>query len=662
MNRATKAGLLVLAGLILVLVAAFVFLATFDWNRARPWLNEKVSQASVRPLGINGDLRLAWHRPETEESGWRARLPWPHFSATDITMGNPEWARSGPRMASVGRTEFSVNPFALLGRRIQIPTIILRQPDLVLERDADGRNNWTFKQSDDRASWKMELGRVQLTEGRVRLLDAQREADITSNLDSLDQTDDAGYQMRWTLKGKLEGESLQGNGRAGPLLALREMDKPYPIEAQLRVGGSRLAVSGTVARPRSKPALDLRLDLSGPSLAKLPPIISVLLPETSAYATRGHLKGQLDEGGGHWTYENFTGRIGQSDIAGSLEFDGGKARPRLAGKLESRLLRFEDLGSLIGAKPEDARRRERRGERLLPEKEFDTRRWRQLDADVQFIGHRIQRSEDLPIDNLQTHLKLQDGLLRLQPLNFGVAGGQLNTEILLNGREQPMKAELNMQAKALQLNKLFPSVESMHGSVGKIHGQAKLTGAGNSVAALLGSANGELKAMMDRGRISKFMLEAIGLNVGSMVVTRLFGDRQVSINCTVADFAVERGVMKTRAFVMDAEEAVVNVRGQVNLGREQLNLTVHPESRNLRLFSLRSPLYVTGSFRKPDIGVDKATLAAKAGGAVALAVLAPVVTALLPLSATGDPEPDAGCASLMAQAKKTPQAPPPPKR
>lgn len=58
--------------------------------------------------------------------------------------------------------------------------------------------------------------------------------------------------------------------------------------------------------------------------------------------------------------------------------------------------------------------------------EFRTERWRDMDADVEFTGKRIVHSDQLPISDLYTHLVLNDGLLRLEPLRFGVAGGKLS--------------------------------------------------------------------------------------------------------------------------------------------------------------------------------------------------------------------------------------------
>jgi AsmA family protein len=215
-----------------------------------------------------------------------------------------------------------------------------------------------------------------------------------------------------------------------------------------------------------------------------------------------------------------------------------------------------------------------------------------------------------------------------------------------------------MSARRLRLKELLPAVESTQASVGEINGDAELTATGNSIAALLASANGEVKSLISQGSISKFILEAAGLNIASAVVAKLFGDHQVQINCMAADFGITNGVMQTRTFILDTTDATIAADGNINFAEEKLNLTMLPVSKGIRVISLRSPLYMSGTFKKPDVGVDKGVIAAKAAAAAVLGVAAAPAAALLALIDPGPGE-DSPCVPLLKQAGKKPQAPPP---
>ena len=82
-----------LALAIAIPVIAVIVIATYDWNRARPWLNAKVTEALERPFAIRGDLTVQWQQPSSQMKGqdkqWRDYLPWPHLVARDVHLGNP---------------------------------------------------------------------------------------------------------------------------------------------------------------------------------------------------------------------------------------------------------------------------------------------------------------------------------------------------------------------------------------------------------------------------------------------------------------------------------------------------------------------------------------------------------------------------------------------
>lgn len=64
-----------LGGIVLLaIVALAIFIATFDWNRLKPTINDKVSAELRRPFAIRGDLGVDWSR-NRDEGGWRAWCP-----------------------------------------------------------------------------------------------------------------------------------------------------------------------------------------------------------------------------------------------------------------------------------------------------------------------------------------------------------------------------------------------------------------------------------------------------------------------------------------------------------------------------------------------------------------------------------------------------------
>lgn len=688
-----------------------VVILTFDWNRIKPWLNDRVSEAIGRPFAINGDLTVTWRRGEGEK-GWRTLVPWPRLSARDITVGNPDWAEQ-PNMATVRELIFVLRPLPLLANEIAVPTIVIDSPAVWLERLADSRNNWTFDTGpkEGTSKWQLDVGEVVLARGNLALTDQLKKISLQAELDTIGNAPlydkardgalvepqasavppgppgsaaqaasapraggpasaapanggDGRYGVRWKATGRYNEATINASGKAGTVLSLRNTDVPFPIQADVRVGTTRAQIEGTVTNPAHLAALDVHLTLAGDSMARLYALTGVVLPSTPPYQTRGRLMATLRKEGSIYEYQKFTGRVGGSDLSGTLTFTKRDPRPLLAGNLVSNQLRFVDLAPLIGADAKPGRPAKdspvaQPADKALPVAPFRTERWDEIDADVHFTGKRIIRDADLPITDLVTHLKLQDGVLLLDPLNFGVAGGNLVSTVRLDGKREPMGAMVDLTARRMKLKQLFPTFDLMRASIGELNGSAKLSATGNSVAALMGSSNGEARLLVENGTVSKFLLEAIGLNVGSLVVSKLFGDKPVQINCGVSDFAMTDGVARARTFVLDTQDAVIETTGGIDLRSERLALTIHPDSKGLRIFSLRSPLYVGGTMKNPRVSPDIGVLALRAGGALSLALLAPVATAVLPLIDLSPGGEDTQCARLLAELRKRPTAPPP---
>lgn len=693
----TKTGK-VLTGIVgvilLLLVAAIVFIMTFDWNRLKPTINEKVSTELQRPFAIRGNLGVDWSR-KGDEPGWRGWVPWPHIHAEDLVLGNPPnlandkangqtgdakdkthtTAFPAGDMVTLKRIDASIAPLALLAKEVLIPRIWLTQPDANLLRLANGKNNWTFNLANSPAEdksassdWSVNINDIVFDRGNITLKDAVLKADLHAVIDPLGkplpfaevagardekkdkqpaekrQNNAPDFVFGWKVDGKYQSQPLTGSGKIGGMLSMSDTSIPFPLQADVRSGSTRVVVAGTLTDPGNLAGLDLQLKFSGASLDNLYPLIGVLLPATPPYNTDGHLIASLKQAGGAvYRYENFNGKIGDSDIHGNLTYTSSQPRPKLIGNMSSNKLRFADLAPLIGAdsNQEKANRGERSRQpsnKVLPTEKFDTKSWAVMDADVTYAAKRIDRDKSLPLTDLSTHVVLNNGELLLDPLRFGMAGGNLNATLRLNGNQDPMHGKIDLHARRLQLKELLPQVQAMRNSLGQLNGDASFTATGNSVASLLATSNGNLRLLLNQGLISRSLMELLGLNVGNYLVAKLFGDDEVKINCAVADVQIRHGLATPRLFVIDTENAIINITGNINFATERLDLSIDPESKGLRILTLRSPLYVKGTFKQPDAGVKAGPLLARGAVAAVLGVALTPAAALLALISPSEAE------------------------
>jgi AsmA protein len=606
--------------LVLGLLVALALFILFGLNALRGPIERAVTEATGRELRIEGDLRPVWN--------W----VYPRFRAENISFANPQWA-SEDHMFTADAVEASVSLLPLLRGRVVVPEVALERPQVNLEQDAQGRKNWILdrEQKEPKEESRVFIRRLTLDEGQLTYADAGNAIDLQADLSS----DETG--IAFTTTGKYHGLDVNASGRAGHVLSLRDATSPFPLKAQAKIGATALKVDGTVTGIVGLEAFDTSVQLSGKSLSHLYQIVNVAFPETPAYSTSGRLirEGKVVR------YENFTGKVGQSDLSGTLQVDTGGKRPYMTGELASKTMDLGDLGIVVGTG-------QPRKDGVLPDSPFDPRRWDSVDADVRIKAGTIKRPEQLPIENLSARIQMKDRVLTLNPLEFGIAGGKLVGPVKLDGSGDTIKADLRMRVQKLQLAQLFPTLEQNKGSVGDLTGLVELTGGGNSVGRMLGSANGKIGVFMDGGEISRFMMELAALDLWDATALKLKGDQKVAIRCAIADFAVKNGLMQTNAFVFDTSVVLIEGGGVVNLKNEEMNLMLNPKPKDNSIASLNTPLYVQGTFSKPKISPDMGKLAAKGVGALVMGIINPLL-AVLPLFKEGKGE-DSNCGKLIAEA------------
>ena len=644
-----------IAAAVIAIPATAVALLLIDASMLRSPIARYLSARLDRAVAIHGDLRVdVFGSPRVE--------------INEIVVGNAQWG-SRPTMLRVERALIGIRLLPLLEGRIVLPEVELTQPDVLLERNADGAPNWRFGKQPLRASnarWGApEVRSLSIKDARLQFRDSVAGSDVVLHIDS-DRAGADDSMVGFVGRGRLRDRDFELEGRAASLLELTAHGKPYRLNITARAGETEATFDGTVV-PLKLATIDGRLELSGRDLSKLYPIVPVPLPWTASYRLSGHLL----RDGQKYSLRGFTGRVGGSDVQGSASLDLGRKRPLFVADVTSRRLDYKDLAGFLGAPPpqkgqprppDQQRAVEQRQEtdRVLPTKPYDLRRLRAIDARVRLKAKSIL-SRGLPLDDMAADLRLDDGKLVLAPLDFGVAGGRVTSDISLDARKDVIGTELNATANNLEAKALLPELKRSAGSAGKVGGRAVLSVTGNSVAEMAGSANGEVALIMSQGRASTISLVLINLDLANAAKYLLYGDPNAPVYCGVITAEVRDGRMTPDDFVVDSSEEKITGEGRVDLQNEQYDLRLVADSKRASLVALRGPIRIGGTFKHPEVRPEVGPVAARAGAAIALGVLATPLAALLPLVDPGNAK-GADCRGLIQHARKEVPATPIPER
>ncbi|MGA6537895.1 AsmA family protein [Stenotrophomonas sp. NPDC101269] len=640
-RRPGKRGQRWLAILLFLFAALLILIALWDWNWFKGPVERAVQARTGRAFHINGDLDVDLGRTTV-------------IRGDRLTFANAAWAKT-PRMATADRAEIAIRVWPLLRGEVRIPEVRLTRPDLLLETGPgkDTPGNWDFLGPS--TGNPPQLQRLLVDDGRLQFIDAAGKTDVLVALNSgKPRRQDSAPPLLVKGKGRWKGNPFSLDGNTESPLELTHSDHPFRIHLDGRAGATHAIASGTLTNPFALRTFDLELMLSGQDMEDLYPLIGLAIPSTPPYRLKGRLKRNNDT----WRYENFTGTAGDSDLGGTAQIDVGGERPFLKADLVSRRLDFDDLAGFIGAPPKtgagESANAEQKAEaaalaaraKVLPGTPYNLTKLRAMDADVRWKAQRIN-SPVLPLDDMDAHLKLDAGLLRLEPLNFGVAGGDIRSTIRLDARRDTIATRLQATIRKVQLGRLFPDAKLVEQASGGISGNVDLAGTGNSVAAMLGSSDGNVGVAIGRGHVGNLIMELAGLDVAESLKFLFTGDKQIPLRCGFGDFSVGNGVMRSRALALDTTDTLMVGEGTVDLKQEQLDLLLRPRPKDISILALRSPLRIGGTFKDPSFRPDFKALGLRGAIALTLGSITPPA-ALLATIETG-PGKDSDCGGHYAK-------------
>ncbi len=80
-------------------------------------------------------------------------------------------------------------------------------------------------------------------------------------------------------------------------------------------------------------------------------------------------------------------------------------------------------------------------------------------------------------------------------------------------------------------------------------------------------------------------------------------DGKSRLNCVVAAFEADNGVLKANTAIIDSTETIVRGRGSINLNEGERDLLVTPQAKREKFLSASTPIRVTGPLNSFEVGV-----------------------------------------------------------
>ena len=606
-RRSAKIFGMVAAAIIALLVAACAGVYFYVQANGLRQLTERASAALGRPIKIDS-LNVNWGGVT-------------HVSLTNITVDNVKWA-TADHFLEAKAIDFDILLWPLMRGDFHLPKLIVDAPKLFLEKKADGATNWSFGAqpvvnaaggivAPEERSEAPAIDYIDIKDGRLQYRDVAKKLQLDGVLAFGTGEASGSDAINFKGEGELEGRNLKVEFTGGSFIMLQQSKQPYPLKLSIRYGATAVDVEGTAKDPIALQGTDLKLKLSGPDLADVFPVLGVPAPPTPPY----RLAGQLLRSGEVWKFENFAGIVGDSDLEGSLSIDYGRKKPFLTAKLSSKLLDLDDLGPLIGLPPKtggnEAASAEQKQEAkkldatdsIFPDVPLNVDKLKVMDMDVSLDAKKVHSEAYFAVASLNGHVKIDNGKALVDPVKLGVANGEVAGKMSLDSNTKPASVSTDLKLSKLDLAAFFKNSKYFDATTGKIDGHVLLSGAGRSLADVMGTSNGEVRAVMNGASISALLVELIGLDLEHALILYITEDHKIPIRCAAGRIVFSKGEATFAPFIVDTTKSVLYFHGVANLKAQTMKIQVEADGKDFSLLDIAAPLQAEGKIRNPKISL-----------------------------------------------------------
>jgi len=499
-------------------------------------------------------------------------------------------------------------------------------------------------------------GNAGTTIASLRLADGTyaEKARLALQFDGPGQDSTARFSSQLRLPDRGTTEPFEGQGTTSSPASLLA-DETFSFDLKATLSEIKLATKGTVAKPLSNPTPEAHAAISGQRYEILEGLIDAGLTYTGPFSASLSVMPDGDA----LRISDLAAAMGASSLTGELEVMNGTHPTKVTGRLSAakidlvELLGTSDSSIAVGEETKDSLHKSKRPtSKIFPDSELPFDLLDSADTDLQVHIGSLRIDPTLEFTEIDAHILLQSGHLRLDPFSVVLWNGKLTGVMTAANSKPKPNASVKGSLEGVDYGAILSELDITKGLHGLLDVKIDVTGEGASPRALASSLTGTFGWLGKDGQVDRKLLGMFAFGTGD-ILAPLFGDKNDgTLACSVFAMDFKQGIGTSRIQYYETDVFSMVGEGKINLKKEKINFSYSPSARSTSLMSLAVPFKVTGPLQDPSVSVGtEGTLvgAAKAAGAV-ISVLNPLIGAgLLALNEVSSRS--SGCDKAIAIAK-----------
>ncbi len=584
-----------LAGAVLVLaVLAVIAVLMIPAERVADAAARQFTQLTGRQLQIEGSVRPSF---------------WPDLGVRTgpVTIANADWSDAGPMLQADG-LQIGVNLAGLLGGEVHVTGLQATNPHLILERAADGRENWVFGGSNGGAvtpdtpgvDAPFSFDRLEVKGGTLTFIDQAADQRWTVESLDLDATSPSWTgPASLTASGRMNGQALTLDATAGVFSDLVN-GRVVPLTLEASAGAARMDFDGRGGLQPLQGEGKLTADLADlVAVAALAGTTTPALPMglgAQSVAMSGALTLAPD---GRAFLRDAKLALDGNEFRGAVDYASDGERRKLTAQLAGDVLTLSapGTGDVAGTVANPS------GWSTDP---IDVSALGQMDAD---IGLSLEGLTSPWADLGATRMRLTLDRARavIDVTEMQAYDGTVKGAFVVNGRGG-LSVRADLTFAGLAMEPLLSDVAAFDRLTGTGDLRLNLLGVGSSEAEIMQSLSGDGSLSLGQGEIRG--LDVLGM-LRSLDAGYVGEGQKTVFDSVTASFAVDAGVLRNSDLMLTGPYLAATGTGEVGIGARTLDYRLRPTALADADGSggVMVPLLITGTWDDPKFRLDLESIA-----------------------------------------------------
>lgn len=585
----------ILAGLLVLMVLAVsgiaVAAALLSADAVRSVLVSQTRDLTGMELAVDGESALGF-------------FPTLNVSFEDVRLVDPA---SGEPAAEMRALVGSVRFLPLLAGRIEVDSVTLENPRILLAFDAEGRANWSgAERGEEGAAAGIGLPIRDLSIEEIRIVGGAFDYRDAASGTAL-QIGEADLTAAWpalnaalTLRGSFawRGERVEGRLSVERPLALAD---GAASAVRLRLNAPALSVSldGT-ASGEGQTRFEGDLDASTSSMRRLAGWVAEPL-EDGATLGPAALRGRLLVADASAALSGAAIELDGNRADGALSVDLDRAVPLIQATLDSERL---DLSPYIG------------GGEGASDAPLNAESFARFDADMRLSASKVLFGA-VEAEEAAASITLRDGLMEVNLGDASVFGGEATGTFSLAPWREGVRARLAARLQDFALERFLSGTFGLDRLTGAGSLAFDLSGAGTSWDEIRSGLAGDGRLSLRDGALEGIALAPLldSFLAGGRLELPQSGQRTV-FESGGGTFSMEHSVLSTDDLALDGPLVRIALNGDFDLAREALAMRGRAGLKREGEVVRELPFTVSGPLARPSILPDIDALLPEAGNAL----------------------------------------------